>query len=235
MTGLMVNGNVSAAGVTIYTKNGKTIVRSARSKQPVRRTRAQFDVRMRVRHTIVLWREMKPAEPMFFGGKSTFGRFCSLANRLPVVYIPAKGDLDGASLLLPGMPLSDGTLEPLNEWLGEVNGTPALLTDLKKSSLTRDDELRLYTVHQAIENGKPMVRVTVEHLNRNAFTEVDGCLALVDARFADDMTGWAVVRTNSDRCSSQTAVTRCTYYEQFTTEAAMQAAADSYGGLVDGK
>ena len=45
------------------------------------------------------------------------------------------------------------------------------------------------------------------------------------------MKGWALVRMDGDRCSSQGIVTRCTYYERFTTEEAMQKAAESYGGL----
>ena len=68
--------------------------------------------------------------------------------------------------------------------------------------------------------------------------EVDGCLALVGAEFADTMKGWALVAavcssTGEWRCSPQGLVTRCTYYEQFTTDEALQTAAQSYGGLTD--
>ena len=35
------------------------------------------------------------------------------------------------------------------------------------------------------------------------------------------------------RCSPQTIVTRCTLYKQYTTEDALETAADSYGGLTD--
>lgn len=45
------------------------------------------------------------------------------------------------------------------------------------------------------------------------------------------MKGWALVRVNGKRCSSQGIVTRCNYYEQFTTDEAMQVAVKSYGGL----
>ncbi len=41
----------------------------------------------------------------------------------------------------------------------------------------------------------------------------------------------ALVRVEGGRCSSQSLVTRCRYYEQFTTEEALQEAAESYGGL----
>ena len=44
--------------------------------------------------------------------------------------------------------------------------------------------------------------------------------------------GWALVRVRGERCSSQTVVTRCTHYNQFTTEEALREAAASYGGLM---
>jgi hypothetical protein len=40
-------------------------------------------------------------------------------------------------------------------------------------------------------------------------------------------------RVEGERCSSQNLVSRCRYYEQYTTEEAMLAAAESYGGLTD--
>jgi hypothetical protein len=62
-------------------------------------------------------------------------------------------------------------------------------------------------------------------------TVVDGRLALMGEEFADEMKGWALVKVVDERCSSQTIVTRCTLYQQYTTEDALEKAADSYGGL----
>ena len=62
---------------------------------------------------------------------------------------------------------------------------------------------------------------------------VDGRLALVGDEFADEMKGWALVKVIDDRCSPQTIVTRCTIYQQYTTEDALEKAADSYGGLTE--
>lgn len=59
-------------------------------------------------------------------------------------------------------------------------------------------------------------------------------LALVDAAFGDPMTGRALVYTRGERYSSQGVVTTCTFYEQYTTEEKLQAAAASYGGLTEG-
>ena len=62
---------------------------------------------------------------------------------------------------------------------------------------------------------------------------VDGHFALVGEEFADEMKGWALVRVDDGRCSPQTIVTRCTFYQQYTTEEALEAAADSYGGITE--
>lgn len=65
----------------------------------------------------------------------------------------------------------------------------------------------------------------------NDLTVVDGHLALVGEEFADEMKGWALVKIIDDRCSPQTIVTRCTLYQQYTTQEALEEAAKSYGGL----
>ena len=231
MSGIMVNGSVRTAGVTMYTKNGKTIVRSAHSIQPKRRSKAQFDVRQRMRHTTALWQRMGVVDLVFSSAKSTYAGFASQANRLPVVYIPNNGALVGTSLLMPGIPVCEGTLTPVELTLGEVDGRAALLTDLKRNSLNNGDKLRLYTVMQCIEGSTPRIQVRLRDVSRDEFTTVDGCMALVDNQFADTMKGWALVRFNGDRCSTQNIVTNCNYYEQFTTDEALQAAAKSYGGL----
>jgi hypothetical protein len=45
------------------------------------------------------------------------------------------------------------------------------------------------------------------------------------------MLGFALIRLKKGHASRQRVVTRCTYYEQYTTEEAIQAAAKSYGGF----
>lgn len=37
------------------------------------------------------------------------------------------------------------------------------------------------------------------------------------SQFADEMKGWALVRVTDDRCSTQSIVTRCPPYQQYTT------------------
>ena len=234
-TGLLVNGSIKTAGVSFYTRNGKTVVRSATSTQPRSNTRGQFDARQRMKHTTALWGEMKKASPMFEGGNSVYGRFCTLANALPTVYTPKSGSMFDASFLMPGMPVSDGLLPPVEQQLGEVDGQPALLLNLTSRDICGKRELRLYTVRQDVKKDTAYVRISKRRLQRSDFVEVDGHLALVGPEFGDDMTGWAVVNIFDNHCSSQTIVTRCRYYEPYTTEEAMRAAATTYGGLTTWK
>ena len=241
-TGLLVNGSVKAAGMTFYTRQGQTVVRSAHSVQPERRSRGQFDQRMRMRHTIALWHVFKASGPLFGEGVAAYRRFASAANHLTPVYVPCNGPLGGATFLLPGMRVSDGVLPVVEQWLGEVDGTPALLTSLSVTDLQRGDLLRFYTVQQRTDSYGPVVRIKSDELSLSDFREVDGHLALVSDDFADDMKGWALVHVRPKRkqggqteyrCSSQTVVTRCTYYLPFTTEEALQTAAQTYGGLTE--
>lgn len=233
MTGLLVNGSVKTAGVSFYTRNGKTVVRTSHSDQPRRNTRAQFAARQRMKHTTALWQQMKWAEPMFEGGSTAYGRFCALANALTTVYTPKRGPLSNAAFLMPGMPVSDGPLPTVEQRLGLADGEPALLTGLTARQLAAGGKWLLYTLRQTSEGMTPHVAVTRRQVARNEFREVDGRMALVDDGFADTDTGWALVRVADGHCSSQTLLTRCELYKSYTTEQAMLAAAATYGGLTD--
>ena len=236
--GLLLNGSVRSAGVTFYLKKGQMIVRSSKTVAKRSCTRRQFIQRQRMRHTTALWQQLSGCRPMFSGGKSTYARFATLANRLPAVFVPCNGPLDGASFLMPEMPVSDGSLTPIKQQLGSVDGIAALLTDLKPSDLRRPEKFLLYTAEQRIEGNKPVVRfLQVREVAKEEFTEVGGRLALTGDEFADPMRGWVLVRVipsatpGEDRCSTQSLVTNCRLYEQYTTEEALQQAAQSYGGL----
>jgi hypothetical protein len=232
--GLLINGSLKQSGVTFYLRKGQMVARTAHSHQPKRRTRAQFIARQQLAHSCRLWAELRwAAEPLFDTTPSAYARFRTLMRRTPVVFVPQRGPLEGATLLLPGMPVSDGVLPVVAQWLGEVDGIAALLTSLTPDSLRRGDTLRLYTLQQCIEGQRPMVRVSAADLSASDFQIVDGCLALVGEEYADDMTGWAVVHMRGTKCSSQQVVTRCTYFEPFTTEEALLSAATSYGGLTE--
>ena len=90
----------------------------------------------------------------------------------------------------------------------------------------------LYTAEQQFRREDcPTVVFKMREVKRDEFAIVDGCLALVDNDFANEMKGWALVRVMGRNCSTQSIVTRCNYYQQYTSEEAMEVAAKSYGGL----
>lgn len=231
--GLMLIGSLRKAGVTTYMKQGKMITRVSNSNERRSNTLPQFVQRQKMRHTTALWKMLKWCETMFTERQTAYSNFASLANRLPVVFVPNNGLMGGASFLMPGIPVSDGKLPAMNEQLGEVDSVPALMTDLKGETWDCQSKLLLYTAEQYIEYDIPRVRFSVRKVSWKEMTIADGCYVLKDEAFADDMKGWALVLVKGERCSPQTIVTRCTLFQQYMTEEAMKKAADSYGGLTE--
>ena len=231
--GMQIIGKIPTLGVTNYIRNGSVVTRKSNSDGRRSNSRKQFIQRQRMRHAMALWKELAHCQPMFTEGKTHYLGFISLANRMPAVFIPKRGPLSGATLLMPNIPVSGGTLQPIQQQLGEVDGTPALITSLKANNQRPFERFLLYTAEQQlyVDNDCPVVGFQVREVKYNEFTEMEGCLALVDDVFSDEMKGWALVHIIGQRCSTQGIVTRCTYYEQFTTEEALQNAAKSYGGL----
>ena len=231
--GLMLIGSLRKSGVTTYMKQGKMITRVSNSGERRSNTLPQFIQRQKMRHTTALWKMLKWCEPMFTERQTAYSNFASLANRLPVVFVPNDGLMSGASFLMPGIPVSDGKLPAIHEQLGEMDGTAALMTDLKGEAWTPQAKLLLYTAEQHIECEMPRVRFSMREVSWQEMSFVDGHYVLKDEAFADDMKGWALVLVSGERCSPQTIVTRCTLYQQYTTEEALEKAADSYGGLTE--
>ena len=230
--GLVILSKVRIGGVTFYKRQGQVIGRVSESMEKRSNTLPQFKQRQRMRHTIALWKMLRFCEKMFTERGNAYQNFASLANRLPVVYVE-RILMEQASFLMPGIPVSDGTLPTLQQDLGAVDGVPALITNLSYGESYFHEKLWLYTAEQKVEGSLPRVRFSKRDVTRREMTIVDGQLALVGEEFADDMKGWALVRVDDTRCSPQTIVTRCTLYQQYTTEEALQVAAKSYGGLTD--
>ena len=227
----MIVGSLRKAGITTYMKQGQLITRVSYSNQKRSNTRSQFIARQKMRHTIALWKMLKFCDVMFTQRSTAYQNFASLANRLPAVFVE-RLHMDQASFLMPGIPVSDGSLPTIQLQLGEVNGMPALLTNLTNDECTYRVKFRLYTAVQTLENSfMPRVRFNMHEVRWSEMTLVDGHMVLVGEEFADEMRGWALVRVIDDRCSPQGNVTRCTLYEQYTTDEALQTAAKSYGGL----
>lgn len=228
--GMMMIGSLRSAGITTYMRNGQIITRVSNSMQRRSNTIGQFKQRQRMRQTIALWRNLKYCDVMFTMRSTPYQNFASLANRLPAVYVPRMyGDI---SLLRPGIPVSDGTLPVINQKLGEVNGVPALITDLGKDDITYNDRFRLYIAVQEVSSGRATsVKFSMRKISLNELSLVDGKFVLKGDEFANEMMGWALVRVNGDNCSAQGIVTRCTYYKKYTTDEALQETIKDYKGL----
>ena len=232
--GMTIPKRMRIAGMTFYLRNGQVVGRASSTHEKRSNTLPQFVQRQKMRHTTALWKKLRDCDVMFTERRTALQNFASLANQLPVVYVPDDGIMNQSSFLMPGLPMSDGILPTVKQELGEVNGTPALLTDLKESDRTHHAKLRLYTAVQAIENEVlPRVRFSMRMVSWWDMAVVEGRLALVGEEFVDEMKGWALVKVIDNRCSPQTIVTRCTLYQQYTTEDALERAADSYGGLTE--
>lgn len=220
---------IPSLGITRYIRNGTVVTRSSTSCTGKKYTRKQFAQRMRMCHSIALWKELRPYIPLFTKEGTTYLQFISLALQLPAVFVPKN---DNITLLIPGIPVSSGTLQPIGQQLGTVDGTPALVTDLKAGNLHPYAAFLLYTAEQLFySTDRPYVKFHVREVRLDEFVSADGCLALKDDAFADEKKGWALVQLIGKNCSTQGIVTRCTLYERFTTEEALQTAAQSYGGL----
>ena len=231
--GLVIPNKLRIAGVTFYKRQGQMVGRVSKPSSGKRsNTLPQFVQRQKMRHTVALWQMLKSCDVMFTGPRNAYQEFASLANRLPAVYVK-KDTMRQASFLMPGIPVSNGTLQTENVRLGEVDGAPALITGLKAVEWPRYERLLLYTAKQCVEDGLPRVRFSMHEISRSDMTVVDGFYVLKSEEFADDMKGWALVDVVNDRCSPQRIVTNCTLYQQYTTEEALEEAADSYKGLTE--
>ena len=129
----------------------------------------------------------------------------------------------GAIIPLPDMPLSEGSLPFKEQHFCDVGGYTAFITNQTQNSLHRGDKLILYTMVQNID-GKPRVIINRRKVMPDEMTKTSDVLTRIGSEFADETKGWAMKHMRDEHCSTQTAVTRYTYYEQFATEEALQRA-----------
>ena len=256
--GILKNVEGHLDDVTIYKRGGKTFMRPTHIRQPRRLSRKQLALREQIAHNNVLWRMLKATHHTYFeGGVDAYRRFMSVNTLSPIIYLTKNQLSNNTSLLLPNMAVSDGPVHRISYQLGEVDGQPALQTDLTPKDI-RKGEYLLYVLHQKVmhwQNGYEHAQVhiyvvpvtpdqdienpqfgTVRLVNvpstiLSSYISKYGTLALIGDLFADPMFGFALVRILDGHVSSQRVVTRCTYYERYTTEEALQAAAKSYKGL----
>ena len=231
--GLLIPKKLRVGGMTFYQRGGQVIGRVSESNERRSNTLPQFIQRQKMRHTTALWKILRFCELRFTERANAYQDFASIANSLPVVYVE-KTRMTDASFLMPGIPVSNGKLSTVEQHLGEVDGTPALITNLRAGDMNHGERLWLYSAEQHLEGDLPRVRFSRSDLIWQRGTAVDRPLILKGEEYADPMKGWAIVRVVGDQCSPQTIVTRCTLYQQYMTEEALQRAAISYGGLTGG-
>lgn len=245
--GLLEDMEGRLGGFTVYVRDGKTFVRPTHIHQPRRLSREQLLIRERQSHNNVLWRALKRSGRVYFeNDKAPYYRFMSVNTFSPVPYLRKQHYYSNNALLLPEMVVSDGPLPTIAYQLGEVDGQPALMTDLTRTKAAKMT-LLLYVLKQMVvhgQNGDDMfsLQITVEEITAKGFAsvpstlaspykDVHGTLALVGERYADPTLGFALVQIMDGMASHQRVVTLCEYYKNYTTEDALQAAAKSYGGL----
>ena len=234
-------------GNTIYMRGNKTFIRPSHIQQPRRLSRKQLVLREQIAHNNILWRRLKATGHTYFeGGVDAYRRFMSVNTLSPVAYLTKQQVSNNFTLLLPRMAVSSGPLTPISYQIGNVDGQPALLTDLTDKDFINGEYL-LYVLQQKVipwqigeEHAQILISVVpitpgqdiqIRGLGTVRLTNVHSTILLVGDIFADSMLGFAIVRKADGHVSSQYVITPCTYYQRYTTEEALQAAANSYGGL----
>ena len=140
--GLVIPSKLHIAGMTFYQRQGQVISRVSNSMERRSNTLPQFVQRQKMRHTTALWKMLRFCEVMFTERRNACQNFMSLANRLRAVYVPKW--MSDASFLMSGIPMSDGILPTVKQQLGEVDGVPALITDLQANEWVRDGSFYMF-------------------------------------------------------------------------------------------
>lgn len=226
--GILINSSIKSAGITFYSRNGRNFSRSSCTIHTKAMTEAQFNQRERMAHAVSLWHAFEGYSASLMQGRGrSIDCFISLALKLPPLFLTKDEHEKHLALLLPGIPVSCGTLTDLVYRLASVGGQPALVTTLRRDGLGPKEELRLFTVEQQGE--KPQLKVDCTAVELDAFVDCDEGLALTGARYGDPRYGWALVRMDSrGRCSTQCLVTLSTAYREYQSEEAKERAMGSY-------
>ena len=256
--GILKNVEGHLGDITVYKRGGKTFVRPSHIHQPHRLSRKQLALREQIAHNNNLWRKLKETHHTYFeGGVDAYRRFMSVNTISPTVYLTKEQLSGNTSLLLPDMAVSDGPLNPISYQFDEVDGQSALFTNLTPKDIRKGDYL-LYVLQQKVGHCQygedlPHLKISVvpvtpdqdimiQKLGTISLVNVpstlltpvqskDGTIALVGEIFSNPMLGFALVRMKDGHVSPQRVISRCTYYERYTTEEALQTAAKSYNGL----
>ena len=127
-------GLIQGKGVSFYRRGGKTYARISTRKVPNRQSVKQFINREKMRHSIALWHCFYSSDKPLMetsGSLTAYNAFLRANSALPTVYFTKQQARQGASLLMPGMVVSEGRL-PAVEYDFAVleSGERVVLTNL---------------------------------------------------------------------------------------------------------
>lgn len=127
-------GRIQGKGVTFYRRGGKTYARISTRKAPNRQSVKQFINREKMRHSIALWHCFYSSDKPLMetsGSLTAYNTFLRANSALPTVYFTKQQARQGASLLMPGLVVSEGRL-PAVEYDFAVleSGERVVLTNL---------------------------------------------------------------------------------------------------------
>jgi len=176
-------GRYPSLGLTFYKRGDIVCARSCTSMKSNRQTPAQFRNRERVRSLIALWNSFPiDDKPLMESpeGMSAYKVFQRVNSQLPAAYLTKQQRAQGGAVLMPGLYVSAGRLEPMEYHLETLEdgqrllvtnlstsldpaltqplglSTPAelsrmLVGNVRNPLLRMGDELRFYMLRQSVE------------------------------------------------------------------------------------
>ena len=127
-------GRIRGMGVTFYQRGGTTFARISTRSTSNKQSLGQFKVREKMRHSIALWRCFYPPyRPLMETSDTTtaYNAFLRANSTLPTVFLTKQQARQRASLLIPGMMVSEGRLPSVEYGFAMLpDGGRVVLTDL---------------------------------------------------------------------------------------------------------
>lgn len=148
-------GRYPSLGVTFVKRGDQVYSRKSTSEQPNRQTPAQFRNRERVRSIISLWNSFYADDKPLMesaDGLTAYKMFQRMNAQLPATYLTKRQRAQAGAVLVPGMYVSAGRLEPMEYHFETLeNGHRLLMTNLatgldpaqtRPLGVTTNDDLR---------------------------------------------------------------------------------------------
>lgn len=177
-------GRLKGLGITIYRRGDDIVARSSTKSQPSHQSVAQFRSRERVRRLIALWKAFPAGgQPVMetHDGLIPYRAFLRINSNIPTAFLTLQQHKAGGAVLVPGLCVSAGRIDPLGyHFEKHADGRRLLVTSLRtrldadisqplgvntpealcdlilgndiNPSLRRSDILRFYCLSQTVEH-----------------------------------------------------------------------------------